>query len=491
MEIRPQKGYQEKVLSCNADIVIGWGSAWAGKTFSLLLDPLRWIHLPWFYGVIFRRTTPQIKWGWGLRDESVKLYSNIPGATPKESVSEWIFSSWASLKFTHLEYEKNMLDHQGLQYAFIGFDELTHFTKKQFFYLITRNRSTCWIKPYIRATCNPDPESWVKEFIEWYLDEDWYIIPERDWVIRYFTIDKNNVVWGNSPEEVMERCPHLFDDWGGKELIKSFTFIEWSLEDNKILMEKDPSYKANLIAQDEAVRVALLGRCWKPVADNNSLMNYEKVNSITSNYVDEWEKCISCDVAGQGKDLAVEKTRHGFWCKRIQVFTKSTPEDLIAWIEAEREKEKIPSHRVVYDNDWMGWGLSGRDYVAFKGDAPPVEVNGVKEAYPNLKTQCYYHLANHTNQSKISYKDCEIYVDGVRTDHITMNKKQYKVLDLVKADFRAIKKGKTDHEFKKHINSKKEQKNILNRSPDFWDTAMMRMYLDIKPQVNVNIYFFD
>jgi hypothetical protein len=42
-----------------------------------------------------------------------------------------------------MEYEKNAFDHQGLQYAFIGFDELTHFTKKQFFYLMSRNRSTC------------------------------------------------------------------------------------------------------------------------------------------------------------------------------------------------------------------------------------------------------------------------------------------------------------------------------------------------------------
>ena len=49
--------------------------------------------------------------------------------------------------------------------ALICFDELTHFTAHQFFYMVSRNRSTCGVRPYIRATCNPDADSWVADFL--------------------------------------------------------------------------------------------------------------------------------------------------------------------------------------------------------------------------------------------------------------------------------------------------------------------------------------
>ena len=57
----------------------------------------------------------------------------------------------------HLEYEKDMFDWQGAQVALLIFDELTHFTEEQFWYLQSRNRSMCGIRPYTLGTCNPDP----------------------------------------------------------------------------------------------------------------------------------------------------------------------------------------------------------------------------------------------------------------------------------------------------------------------------------------------
>jgi len=104
---------------------------------------------------------------------------------------------------------------------FIGFDELTHFTKKQFFYLLSRNRSTCGVRPYIRATCNPDPDSWVKELIEWRVDpETGYIIKERDGVIRYFTVDNSNIVRGDTREEVVKKLDD--ESLSMHELLKTY-----------------------------------------------------------------------------------------------------------------------------------------------------------------------------------------------------------------------------------------------------------------------------
>src|SRR3712207_9494694 len=67
-------------------------------------------------------------------------------------------------------------------------------------------RNRFWI------TCNPDPESWVRKFIDWWVDEDGYIIPERDGVIRYCFMDgdtPDQIFWGDTREEVYEQCAQI------------------------------------------------------------------------------------------------------------------------------------------------------------------------------------------------------------------------------------------------------------------------------------------
>jgi len=232
--LEPQEGYQKAFLSCPADIVIGGGSAGAGKSFALLLDTCRYIQVPGFDAVIFRRITPQIRNPGGLWDTSRDIYSLV-GATPKESVLEWAFrvgqDGLASIKFAHLEHEKNVHDWQGSQIAYIGFDELQQFSERMFFYMFSRNRSGTGIRPCIRATCNPDPDSWLAKFIEWWIDQETgFPIPERDGVIRYFIRDNSVTVWGDTMQEVIGKCPHVFGSEGfinvdPSELIKSCTFI--------------------------------------------------------------------------------------------------------------------------------------------------------------------------------------------------------------------------------------------------------------------------
>ena len=162
---RPQKGKQEKFLACSADICIYGGAAGGGKSYALLLEPLRHIGNKQFAAVTFRRTNPQILSPGGLWSESFNIYSLL-GATPKLSPKPmWVFPSGATITFSHLEMESTKYDWQGSQIPLIMFDELTHFSESVFFYMLSRNRSMCGVKPYIRATCNPDADSWVANFI--------------------------------------------------------------------------------------------------------------------------------------------------------------------------------------------------------------------------------------------------------------------------------------------------------------------------------------
>lgn len=257
--IQAQPGPQQTFLSCPADIAIYGGAAGSGKTFAELLEPLHYITtVPGFNAICFRRTTPMIRSGGGLWDESMQLYSGR--AEPKESTLEWLFpcegaKSPNRLKFAHLEYEKNALDYQGAQLCLIMFDELTHFSAQQFWYLMSRNRSICGVSPYVRATCNPDPDSWVAELISWWVGDDGYPLPDRSGQIRWFVRQNNELIWADTEEELAAQYPELTP--------KSFTFIAATLDDNPILMEADPSYRANLLALPEVEKERLLHGNWK------------------------------------------------------------------------------------------------------------------------------------------------------------------------------------------------------------------------------------
>jgi hypothetical protein len=98
------------------------------------------MHRSDFGAVFFRRTYPQITAQGGMWDESRKIYPLV-GARATEDDLTWTFPGGAKLKFAHLQFEKNVDDWQGSQIPLIGFDELTHFTMRQFFYLLSRNRS--------------------------------------------------------------------------------------------------------------------------------------------------------------------------------------------------------------------------------------------------------------------------------------------------------------------------------------------------------------
>lgn len=257
--IVPQDGPQTSFLASPADIAIYGGAAGGGKTWALLMEPLRNIDNPQFGAVFFRRTTVQIRNEGGLWDESQILYPQI-GGDPKEHELWWRFPGGASVSFAHLEHDKSRFNYQGAQIPLICFDELTHFTPTQFWYMVSRNRSMCGVRPYIRATCNPDADSWVAKLIEWWIDQNTGLaIPERAGVLRWFVRVGDVLIWGDSPEDLSE---YVMPD-GTPIPPKSLTFVPAKLSDNKALMAADPGYMASLLSLPMVERERLLGGNWK------------------------------------------------------------------------------------------------------------------------------------------------------------------------------------------------------------------------------------
>lgn len=298
--IRPQPGPQERFLGTPADIAIYGGAAGGGKTWALLMEPLRHVANPHFGGVIFRRTTPQITNEGALWDESGKLYPLL-GAEPKVGDLSWLFPSRAAVSFAHLEHEKNKLNWQGSQIPFIGWDELTHFSESQFWYLVSRNRSMCGVRPYVRATCNPDPDSFVATLIAWWIDQDTgFAIPERAGILRWFVRVGDAVVWADQPQDL---ASHINPADGQPIPPKSITFIPAKLSDNLALMKADPGYLANLMALHKVERERLLGGNWKVRPDDEAFFQ-QRVLLVDGLPV---ETPARCDAVFATIDTAVKK----------------------------------------------------------------------------------------------------------------------------------------------------------------------------------------
>ena len=179
---------------------------------------------------------------------------------------EWRWPRAGKIKFSHLQFETTVYDWQGAQIALICFDELTHFTAHQFFYMVSRNRSTCGVRPYIRATCNPDADSWVADFLAWWIDQETgFPIPERAGVLRYFIRVSEKIVWADRPDDLMQSLPRLEDLPPGVDPPSpiSVTFIPATVFDNPALMRVNPEYFSWLLSLPLLERERLLGGNWK------------------------------------------------------------------------------------------------------------------------------------------------------------------------------------------------------------------------------------
>ncbi len=281
--LAPQKGPQEKFLATSADICIYGGAAGGGKTFGLLLDALRYKDNKNFNAVIFRRDYTQVTSPGGLWDSSKKIYSYVKGSCPlKTPKLHWIFPGGAAVNFAHLKSDEDCLSWQGSQMTMLGFDELTHFSEYQFFYMLSRNRTDSGIAPYVRATCNPDADSWVAQFIRWWINQETgYPIPERSGKLRWMVRLNETIHWFDNKQEAVDAAiENGMDREKALIMAKSVTFIASTLQDNKILMKNDPSYMANLLALALVERERLLYGNWKIKAAAGLMFQRTKVNML-------------------------------------------------------------------------------------------------------------------------------------------------------------------------------------------------------------------
>lgn len=350
VEFRAQPGFQERYLSNPADIVIGGGAAGAGKSFAAVLDPLRHKDVAGFSGVFFRRTGPELTGPGSIWEEATNIYPHFGGKMRGGHFLDVRFPSGAHLKFSHMQYAEDRLQHQSKQYAFIHFEELTHFEDIQFWYMVSRARSACGVRPYIRGNCNPDPDSFVAKLVEWWIDQTTGLpIWDRAGVLRWFVRDGDEMVWADTKQELVEEY--------GENRPMSFAFVPGTLEDNKILMNADPGYETKLMALPRVEREQLRFGNWlvRPKAG----MYFPRHRFIVIDSLDEmparvrravrfWDKAAS-EPSETNKDpdftagVKMGATKEGDVVVMDIIHDRGTPGKVDNWMKsaARRDKEHV------------------------------------------------------------------------------------------------------------------------------------------------------
>jgi len=274
---------------------------------------------------------------------------------------------------------------------------------------------------------------------------------------------QGRILWEVKPKSMYGCNPHK--GWIYSDFWKPFrdgildpwkAFIRALGKDNPFVPQ---SYFDNLKKADKVTVQRLLYGNFDYDDDPNALFDdYDALCDLFHNehVLPNGIRSGSGDIAGKGHDHFVAFSCDG------NVFTLKIDKPYSDGREVEQDlkqlmiSEKIPRSMMVVDADGIGSFLESylNGIKEFHGGARPTDTR-----YNNLKTQCYFKLADLIKRRAIRI--------------IGLNRDQQ---ERLKEELQAIRRVKIDNDTGKfEINSKDEQKELLGRSPDIADALMMLM----------------
>jgi hypothetical protein len=239
-------------------------------------------------------------------------------------------------------------------------------------------------------------------------------------------------------------------------------FIQALPKDNPHL---PASYLESLLTLDENSKQRLYFGNWEYDNDPAKLIDFEKIQNVFSNtFVEGGEMYISADIARFGSDKMVICVWSGFRVVELYTMNKSSITEIAQIIRDFAFKYKIPMANVIADEDGVGGGVV--DILGCKGfvnNSKPMLVDNQIVQYQNLKSQCYFKLA-----------------EVIQADQMYINCNDGSVIDEITKELEQVKRDKVDSDGKLTIVSKETVKQYIGRSPDYSDALMMRMYFCFK-----------
>lgn len=487
-----QKGCQTKFLASNADIVIIGGNRGGSKSFSLLLETLKDVYDPHFNALILRCEKNDL-------DDLVttserEVYPQFGSYNRSDNLMYWSFRQGGKLRFSYYggNYDDFCTRFRGRQWSYIGIDEITQIEYKKFKFLVTCNRNAYGIRNRFYGSCNPDPDSWVRPFIDWWIGEDGLPIESRDGVIRYCFMDgdtPDSIFWGDTPEEVYEQCKYTIDKLWKPEyealgfdkvrmFVKSVTFIRGRLEENLALITSDPNYVANLAQQNEESRSRDLEGNWnfKHTGEDKIKMDDMERFYINNPPTDEKvTRYISADIAFEGGDFCVMWLWENLHIKDLFV-TRGNAEQIEDVFKAKALEWGVREENIVFDFWGVGQAIAGHmpRAVKFTGTARPPEP--FDKSYRNIKSWCAEQLVHCIQDNEISI------APELLSRKFSGKKGKYSntsLRDILMRERKCIRHKDNSSVGGFELINKEQMIKAVGYSPDFFESLIYRMWFEV------------
>lgn len=472
------------------------------NTITMLMEPIYDISNKHFNGIIFRKNKDDFE---NIINESKRWFSGLGRYNKSKDDMTWYFKSGAKLGLTIYDMPMAEFDikYRGQQFAYIGVDELPQMPFEMFKFLMTCNRNTVGVRSRMLGTCNPDPLSWLRKFVDWWIGPDGFIIPERDGAVRYCYMPDDsvdNILWGDTPEEVYAQCKDIIDDAWNPELekygydkvsfsVKSVTFIKAGLYDNKALLKSDPSYIASLLNQPAEVRAREFDGNWNIIRTSNDLIQPDHLERCFQNaqMLGDGIRRAACDIAGEGGDNCILFLKIGNHLADFAVFRRA-PMTTFRLIKAKLKEWGVLEQNFVYDVQGMGQIFTGDEAFpnAVKFNNQEAVDSEFKYLYDNLKSQCAYMFAQHTQQGEWS-------IEPSLLNRTLMKKKtQMTFRNLLMLERKAIRQDMTKQDKGWCLIHKEQMKHasVVGSSPDAIETLLMFEIFNVKGNTEVEVPSF-
>ena len=233
-------------------------------------------------------------------------------------------------------------------------------------------------------------------------------------------------------------------------------FIQSLVDDNEYISKY---YKTQLQTLDELSKQRLLFGNWEYDSTKDSLIEYDAILNMFSQKGVAGDKYISCDVARFGADKTVIMLWEGLHIINIRTLLKSAVNDVVEAVRQLQQEYKVNLRNIIVDEDGVGGGV--KDFLRCQGFTN--NARALKsENYQNLKTQCYYKLADKINKGQV----------GIVCPDVN-------VKNQIIEECEQVRTKDADKDNKLQIIPKDTVKAILGRSPDYSDALAMRMYYEI------------
>jgi len=356
---KPNTGPQTDFLAASEREVFYGGARGGGKSYAMLVDPLRYCDKTHHRALLLRRTMPELR---DLITHSQRLYNRaFPGAKWREQEKEWRFPSGAKIEFGYAENMTDALRYQGQSYTWIGIDELPQYPSPDIYnFLRSSLRSVDpEIPVYMRSTGNPGNigSQWVREmFVN-------PAVPNSTFNLEVNTPTGNKII--------------------------TRRFIPAKLQDNPYLTQTD-DYYAMLASLPEVQRKQFLEGDWDAFEDS-AFPEFSKATHVVDPFEvpKGWQRFRAADWGYSSPAcvlwFAIDYDNN-LWIYR-ELYTKKITADVFARKVLIAEKDEYIRYGVLDASTW-----------AKRGDIGP------SIAETMIQTGCKWRPSDRTPRSRISGK---------------------------------------------------------------------------------------